>query len=215
MPGVVCARRGRRRAGMAAVSRPERSGSERRNRPAHLLERDRERRVEDAAARSGGSSPVVFGDRIYLTCYSGCAVPGAPGGDLNALQRHLLCFNRADGRLLWPRDVPAAQPEEPRVREHGYASSTPAVDTERVYVFFGRAGVLAFTQEGQLQWRAEVGSGTHGSGSAASPVLYGDLVVVNAAVESESLVALERVTGREVGRAGGLKERGTRPSSCR
>lgn len=159
----------------------------------------------------GGSSPVVLGDRIYLTCYSGYAVPGAPGGNLNALQRHLLCFNRTDGNLLWQRDVPAEQPEEPRVREHGYASSTPAVDAERVYVFFGRSGVLAFSHEGQLQWRVGVGSGTHGWGSAASPVLCGDLVVVNAVVESEALVALDRFTGREIWRAGGLKESWSTP----
>ena len=55
-------------------------------------------------------------------------------------------------------------------------------------------------------WRADVGSKTHGWGSAASPVLYKDCVIINASVESESLVALNRQTGKEVWRAGGIKE---------
>ncbi len=153
----------------------------------------------------GGSSPIVFGDRIYLTCYTGYAVPGA-GGDLTALQRHLLCLQRADGKIVWQKDVPAVQPEEAKVRDHGYASSTPAADADRVYVFFGKSGVFAFGHDGQQLWQADVGSMTHGWGSAASPVLCEDLVIINAAVESESLIALNRRTGQEVWRAGGMKE---------
>ncbi|MHB1309341.1 MAG: outer membrane protein assembly factor BamB family protein, partial [Limisphaerales bacterium] len=154
----------------------------------------------------GGSSPIVHGDRLYLTSYTGYAVPGSTGGDLAALRRHLLCLDRADGKSLWTQDVPAAQPEEEKVRDHGYASSTPLADADRVYVFFGKSGVFAFSHDGEELWRTSVGSNTHGWGSAASPVLHQDLVILNAAVESESLVALNKVTGREVWRAGGMKE---------
>ena len=154
----------------------------------------------------GGSSPVVHGDRLFLTCYTGYAVPGSTGGDMASLRRHLLCLDRADGKILWTRDVPAAQPEEEKVRDHGYASSTPLVDADRVYVFFGKSGVFAFSHHGEELWRNSVGSNTHGWGSAASPVLHQDLVIINAAVESESLVALNKATGREVWRAGGMKE---------
>lgn len=154
----------------------------------------------------GGSSPIVFEDRIYVTCYSGYAVPGSSGGNLGTLQRHLLCLQRTDGALLWRQDVPAAQPEEAKVRDHGYASSTPCADASQVYVFFGKSGVFAFSHTGKQIWQAEVGSKTHGWGSASSPVLYKDLVIVNAAVESGSLVALNRSTGKEVWRANGMKE---------
>jgi hypothetical protein len=154
----------------------------------------------------GGSSPVVFGDRIYLTGYTGYAVPGSPGGDLNSLQRHLLCLQRADGKMLWKKDVPAAQPEQAKVRDHGYASSTPLAEADGVYVFFGKSGVFAFSHEGQQLWQGDVGAKTHGWGSAASPVVFNDLVIINAAVESESLVALNKQTGKEVWRAGGMKE---------
>ncbi|HNQ90410.1 MAG TPA: PQQ-binding-like beta-propeller repeat protein [Verrucomicrobiota bacterium] len=154
----------------------------------------------------GGSSPVVIGDRVYVTCYSGYAVPGSPDGDPAALQRHLLCLRRTDGTILWERAVPAVQPEQAKVRDHGYASSTPLADPERVYVFFGKSGVFAHGHDGRLVWRADVGSGTHGWGSASSPVLHQDLVIINAAVESGSLVALNRRTGREAWRLGGIKE---------
>jgi outer membrane protein assembly factor BamB len=154
----------------------------------------------------GGSSPIVFENHIYVTCYNGYAVPGSAGGDLSSLQRHVVCLQRTDGRQLWRREVPAAQPEEPKVRDHGYASSTPAADADRVYAFLGKSGVFAFSHEGKGLWRADVGGKTHGWGSAASPVLHGNLVIINAAVESESLVALDTRTGKEVWRAGGMKE---------
>lgn len=92
------------------------------------------------------------------------------------------------------------------MREHGYAASTPTSDGERLYVFFGKSGVFAFTLEGQQIWRADVGTQFHGWGSAASPVLHHDLVIINACVESESLVALEKKSGREVWRVRNMKE---------
>ncbi len=154
----------------------------------------------------GGSSPITIGKRIFLTSYSGYAVPGQPPGDLPALRRHVLALDRAAGNILWQKDVPAAQPEEPKVRDHGYASSTPAADAERLYTFLGKSGVHAFTHDGAPLWKADVGSATHGWGSASSPVLHRQLVIVNAAVESGSLVALDRATGKEVWRAPGMKE---------
>jgi outer membrane protein assembly factor BamB len=98
-------------------------------------------------------------------------------------------------------------PEQARIREsHGYDSSTPAADDERVYVFFGKTGVFAFDHEGQQLWQADVGSELNGWGSAASPVLHDKLVLINASVESQSLVALDRASGKEVWRAKGVRE---------
>jgi outer membrane protein assembly factor BamB len=155
----------------------------------------------------GTSSPVLVGDRIFLTYYTGYNVPGKPRSEMADLKRHLVCLDRETGRVRWTRDVPAKLPEQDTIREgHGYASSTPAADTERVYAFFGKTGVLAFDHDGKPLWQADVGSGLNGWGSAASPVLHGGLVIVNASVESESLVALDRTTGKEAWRARGIKE---------
>ena len=90
---------------------------------------------------------------------------------------------------------------------HGYASGTPATDGKAVYAFFGRSGVLAYSLDGELLWRAGVGDGTHGWGSAASPILFEDLVIVNASVESQSIVALDKAD-----RQGSLAGRGDRAS---
>jgi outer membrane protein assembly factor BamB len=154
----------------------------------------------------GASSPIVFGDRLFLTCYTGFG-PGISGGDMASLQRHLLCLDRTSGKLLWNTPVAAELPEQERIREdHGYATSTPVVDAERVYAFFGKSGVFAFDHSGKQLWNTKVGSELNGWGSATSPVLHGELVLVNASVESGSLVALDRKTGREVWRASGVNE---------
>lgn len=154
----------------------------------------------------GASSPTIIGGRIYLTCYSGYNVPGDDGGRPEALRLHLVALNR-DGKILGKVDIEPRLPEQESIREgHGYATSTPAADNDRVYAFFGKSGVLAFDHRGKQLWRTTVGEGLNGWGSAASPVLYEDLVIINASVESESLVALDAATGREVWRAGGIKE---------
>lgn len=155
---------------------------------------------------AGSSSPIVVGDRVFLTSYSGYGVPGEGQGDVNRLQRHVLCVDASSGRILWKKDLPAKLPESPTVREHGYAASTPASDGQRLYVFFGKSGVFAFDLQGKQLWQADVGTQFHGWGSAASPVLYKNLVIVNACVESESLVALDKNTGRLKWHAAGIKE---------
>ena len=155
---------------------------------------------------AGASSPIVFGDRVYLTCYTGYFVPDQPGGSLEQLQRHLIAVRLEDGQILWDQAVAAKLPEEEQIRDHGYAANSVAVDAERVYAFFGKSGVVAFDHDGKQLWQADVGSTTSGWGTAASPVLYKDLVFINASVESESLVALNRKTGAEQWRAEGIRE---------
>ena len=155
---------------------------------------------------AGASSPIVFGDRIYLTCYTGFFVPGESGGSRDNLKRHLLAMNRKDGKLAWNTPVAAKLPEEERIRDHGFAANTPAADAERVYVFFGKTGVFAFDHKGKEVWQADVGTKTHEWGTSASPVLYKNLVFINASVESDSLYALDRKTGKEKWRAKGIRE---------
>lgn len=156
---------------------------------------------------AGTSSPVFFGDRLYLTCYTGYNVPGKPRGEQTDLRRHLLCLDRKTGKLIWDTPAAARLPEQETIRDgHGYASSTPVVDAERIYCFYGKSGVFAFDHSGKQLWQTVVGDGLNGWGSATSPILHGDLVIVNASVESESLVALDRKTGKEVWRAKGIRE---------
>ncbi len=155
----------------------------------------------------GASTPIIAGDRIYLTCFSGYGTSGRAKGSMEELRLHLVCAGVKDGKILWTSDVQPKLPEEETIREgHGYASSTPTADSQRIYCFFGKSGVIAFHLDGTRSWRADVGEKTSGWGSAASPVPHGELLIVNASVESESLVALDKATGKEVWRAGGIKE---------
>jgi outer membrane protein assembly factor BamB len=155
----------------------------------------------------GTSCPITIGDKIFLTCYSGYNVPGAGGGDQEDLRRHVLCLDRDSGRIAWDQQVESKLPEQESIRDdHGYASNTPAADNDQVYVFFGKSGVFAFDHAGNQQWQTDVGDGLNGWGSAASPVLYNDLVIVNASVESQSLVALNKHSGKEAWRVEGINE---------
>lgn len=151
----------------------------------------------------GSSCPIVVGERVFVTCYSGY---GDGGGSPDKLQRHLVCVDRATGKILWDKSVPAELPEDPfsgYLTEHGYASSTTVTDGERVYVFFGKTGALAFDLEGKQLWQVNLGklSNNRRWGSGASPVLYKDSVIVNAGGESRSVRALDKLTGKELWKA--------------
>lgn len=155
---------------------------------------------------AGSSSPILLGNRLILTCYLGYGEPGKAGA-MNQLKRNVLCLDAKSGDIVWRREVRSRLPEEKPPREgHGFASSTPVADDERIYTFFGKSGVFAHSHDGRELWHADVGDGLSGWGSAASPILYKDLVIVNASVESDSLVALDRRTGKEVWRARGMRE---------
>ncbi len=154
----------------------------------------------------GSSSPIVSGNRVFVTCYSGYGARGTAAGNQGKLVRRLLCIDLENGKLLWQKSVKAVLPEDPyegQLTEHGYATSTPAADGERVFVFFGKSGVHAFDFEGKPLWQQNVGTGSAimGWGSAASPLLYQNLVIVNANAENESIVALDKKDGRQVWKA--------------
>jgi len=155
---------------------------------------------------AGASSPVVFGDRIYVTAYSGYFVPGEDDGNVEDLKRHLIALDRETGRAIWDKVIPAKLPEEDRIRDHGFAANTPSVDDDHVYVFFGKSGVFAFDHDGNVKWQKDVGSKTHGWGTAASVLLFEDMVIINASVESQTLYALDRQTGKERWQATGIKQ---------
>lgn len=148
---------------------------------------------------AGTSTPIVIGDSVFVTCYSGYNAPGQPQGKQDDLKLHLCRLDRKTGKLTWTKDVKPKLPEQDKIRDgHGYASSTPTADAERVYCFFGKSGVVAFDHAGKELWTADVGSALHGWGSAASLLLHDGLLIVNASVESETLYALDAKTGKEV-----------------
>jgi outer membrane protein assembly factor BamB len=113
---------------------------------------------------AGHSSPIVWGDRIYLTA--------AQGEDLLTL-----CLNRADGRELWRRTAPRPRLEA-LDRRNGPASASPAADARQVVVFFGDYGLVSYDPDGREQWRRPLGPFDNVYGMGSSPILVDGLVVI-------------------------------------
>lgn len=135
----------------------------------------------------GQSSPVVWGERIFLTQARN-----------RGRQRVVLCINRNDGRILWEKIAWTGKPE-PTHRMNGWASSTPVTDGKHVYAFFGKGGGLfCYTMDGSLVWnRNDLGPFKGPWGTAASPILHGNHVILNGDADADSfLAAFDKATGK-------------------
>ncbi len=162
----------------------------------------------------GWSSPIVWGDALFLTTVSSDGpVENAKkglyyGGNRSKPSPHnhqwlVYRLDARDGRVVWKRLVHAARPGAPLHVKNTYASETPVTDGERVYSYFGNVGVFVHNFDGELVWRKrfEPRPTRYGWGTAASPVLHGDrLYIVNDNEEESFLIALDRKTGDTVWR---------------
>lgn len=151
----------------------------------------------------GSSSPIIVGDLAIVTCYSGYGVDPEQPGQVRDLKRHVLAFDVHTGQERWRQTVDGSPNEDAYrgfIAEHGYASSTPVSDGKHIFVFFGKSGVFAYDLAGKPLWKRDVGqeSGERRWGSGASPMLFGNLVIINASEESSALVALHQETGEVV-----------------
>ena len=155
----------------------------------------------------GASSPVVLGNRVIITSYSGYGLKPSAGDQKN-LKRHMQCFDRRNGKPLWHKTFDPKLPEHKYQGEgayHGYAACTPISDGKRLYVFFGKSGLFCFDLDGNQLWQKSAGNGLNRWGSGCSPILFGKLVIINASVESGSIIAFNKETGSEVWRAKGIR----------
>jgi outer membrane protein assembly factor BamB len=149
----------------------------------------------------GASSPVTWGDHVFLTAFTGFGTDEAKTSDKSELKLHVICIDLHNGEIKWDRSIPASEHTQDfsrRIQDHGYATSTPVTDGEAVYAFFGVSGVVAYDFDGNRLWQATVGTGTAGFGSASSPVVFENLVLVNASIESSTVFAFNKKSGREV-----------------
>jgi outer membrane protein assembly factor BamB len=169
----------------------------------------------------GHSSPIVWGDRIFLTTsFEGDIIPDAKppkhqlGGeeyvhpDSVAGNRHhtlkVLCLDRRTGKILWDKMAYAGKVYDDRHRKASYASATPATDGRYVYAWFGSEGLYCYDFAGKLVWKKSLGSiATQGMGNGTSPVLYENLVILQCDEdngEKSFIVALDKRTGKDVWR---------------
>jgi len=169
-------------------------------------------RWKTAIPGHGWSSPVVWGDRIFLTSVIPWGQVEAPtkglyfGGERPAPQSEhrwmVYAVDRASGKIAWEREAHRGVPVS-RHLKNTYASETPVTDGERVYVTFGNVGVFAYDFAGTLTWSVPLPAlPTHsGWGTAASPTLHkGRLYLVHDNEQQSYLTALDARTGKAVWR---------------
>lgn len=162
----------------------------------------------------GTSSPIVWGDRVFVTSQVGSATFTPLGGEFEGATPArrssrteevtfvVQAFHRSDGRLLWDHRLPRKGSAPPFHLKHNLASPSPVTDGEAVYAWFGTGQLVAFTTAGALLWKRHLGEDFgpfdirwgHGS----SPVLYGDQLLLLCDHETGGyLVSLDKGTGQK------------------
>ncbi|AWM36442.1 outer membrane biogenesis protein BamB [Gemmata obscuriglobus] len=168
------------------------------------------------------SAPIIVGDKVLMTTayadgqpkpksgggFGGGGKGGGGGGKGGApkqtYQFKLVCLDRGTGKTVWEK---VAKEARPTISTHGsntYATETPVSDGERVYAYFGMTGLFCFDLTGKELWKADLGSYSMqaGWGTASSPVLAGDKLIVQCDNEEKSfLVAFDKLTGKELWKA--------------
>ncbi len=168
----------------------------------------------------GLSSPIIWGNRIFLTTAVSSkgdttfrtGLYGDPTSveDLSEHSFRLYALDATNGKVLWEREVHRGTPQVRRHLKSSLSNATPATDGERIVVLFGPIGKLAaYDFEGKQLWQRDIGildcndpqSGSAEWGHASSPVLYGDLVLIQGDRRKDSFLAAYRLaTGEEVWR---------------
>ncbi len=160
----------------------------------------------------GHSSPIVFGDTVFLTA----AVPvgeeldpvydNAPGvhDSVPVTHRHqfvVLAINRRDGKILWKKVLREEFPHEGGHVTGSLASASPITDGEHLYVFLGSRGLYCLDLKGEVKWQKDLGrmQTLHSHGEGSSPALFGDKLIVNWDHQGDSfLYAFDKRTGRQI-----------------
>jgi outer membrane protein assembly factor BamB len=136
----------------------------------------------------GNSSPVIWENRLFLTAFDKSKVEA-------------LCLDRRDGKVLWSRAL-AADKIEPTHRTATPAAPTAVTDGRWVYFYCGSFGLLACDFDGREQWLRSFPPPNVDFGTGASPILVGDLLILNRDQDLGSeLLALDKRTGKTVWRA--------------
>lgn len=137
----------------------------------------------------GHSSPAIAGDRIFLTAFTP-----------ESKKLELICLSTKTGAILWRHAAPPSPIEETHVVSNP-ATATPALDDQRVYAYFSSFGLMTFDYSGESKWTLPLPMPKTHHGSGASPILAGDLLIVNHdAMQGGYLLAVDRRTGREAWR---------------
>lgn len=165
------------------------------------------------------ASPIVWGDRVYLTTAVGDTAPQRyfaeqpdTGESITDEATHrwlVLALDRHTGAILWERTAAEGVPRTGRLRKGTFNNSTPATDGIHVVALFGSQGLFCYDAEGNLLWRVDLGMLDAGWffdptvqwGTASSPVIHDGKVIVQADVLGGAFIAaFDIADGRELWR---------------
>ncbi len=160
----------------------------------------------------GHSTPIVFGDSVFVTVASPVGdaqkpvYDNAPGthDNLPVTHRHefaVLSIHRLNGAIRWKKVLREEFPHEGGHETGSLASNSPVTDGQLLYAFFGSRGLYCLDLQGELKWQKSLGQMQthHAHGEGSSPVLHGDKLIICWDHEGESsLQALDKKTGREI-----------------
>lgn len=133
----------------------------------------------------GNSSPVIWGNRIFVT-----------SSTEKGKKRQVMCLDAKTGRMLWRKEF-AANSVGPTHPKSGYASSTPVTDGKRLYVFFDSPGLIALDMSGKVVWTHPLGPFNNPYNVVSSPVLCRDCVIMTCDQSGPSYIAaFDRATGK-------------------
>jgi outer membrane protein assembly factor BamB len=161
-----------------------------------------------AEVPAGHSSPIISGNRIFITAAEGGAREQRGPRVIDTAKLVTICLDRGTGKILWKREAPRPRAEVYQPT-NSPASPSPVTDGKTVYVFFGDFGVIAYSVEGAERWRLPLGPFNNPNGHGSSPVIVDNLLILLCDDDSASyLLALDKETGR-------VKWKTTRPEVTR
>ncbi len=165
---------------------------------------------------AGHSSPIVWGHRVFVSTavaqdpnvqtFRGGVYMGGNSAkpDESEYAYRVICLDTGGGNVLWSKDVARQLPKTRRHIKNTYASETPVTDGQYVFVSFGPVGLYAVDFEGKVVWQRDLGPmpRQRGWGTASSPVLFRNTVIVNCDSDGDSYIAaFDKTNGEPVWRA--------------
>lgn len=153
----------------------------------------------------GSSQPVRYQGRIFVTSFSGYDPGIGPKkkkqGAEKTLRYHVTCLDPANGSIIWSKELKPINTVNQQSRNlafHGWATPTPLAEENRLYVSFGTGGLFCFDHDGKELWKTSIGTNNPDWGYAASLADHDNMLIVNASVESQRLMALDKSNGEVI-----------------
>ena len=194
---------------------PEANGVSRTAKPPIEWSEDRNIKWKVAVKGQGNASPIVWGDKVFVltAINTGRVDPSLPKPEDQPKRvfgiKHpntfykfeVLCLDRNTGKELWRQTASEHVPHEGTHHDADFASASPTTDGERLYCWFGSAGMYCYDLNGQKLWQRDLGKAYVGAhlGEGCSPVVHkGKVVIVRDHARQSSIEVLDARTGKTV-----------------